>query len=204
MTNKTNNWQKYIPVLLAAALLYLAFRGVKWAEILDTFRKARLEFLLLAFIIQSSSFFIRSLRWRTLLKVEKPISVINIFWATMIGYLGNNLLPARAGELIRTWALGNKTGLSKTFIIGTILVERGMDVVFLVLIGLVSLNTLSGLPVWMPNAIKSLTVLGFILLVGILLAPRMEKFIIQLINRMHFLLEVMRARIILFTQKLLN
>ena len=146
----------------------------------------------------------RSIRWRMLLSAEKPISIINVFWGTMSGYLGNNLLPARAGELIRILAIGNNTGLSKTFILGTILVERGMDVAFLILVGLISLSSMSMLPIWLVQALRSAAVLGLILFGGILLAPRMEKFLQNKVNRLPWLSENLKTRVLMLMREFLS
>jgi uncharacterized protein (TIRG00374 family) len=189
-----NQWKNIIAVFLAAALLYLAFRNVLWAELWGIFQKGRSEFFILALLMQTCAYFTRSLRWRILLSADKPISVIKVFWGTMSGYLGNNLLPARAGEIIRTLALGNNTGLSKTFILGTILVERVVDVAFLVLVGLFSISSMIALPKWQLQAIKSIAILGLILLGGILLAPHIEKYLISIVRRLPSLSEKLKTK----------
>ena len=197
-------WRNTVAIFLAVTLLYLAFRNVHWAEILGIFQKGRLEIFLFAFLLQTSAYFMRSIRWRMLLSAEKPISIINVFWGTMSGYLGNNLLPARAGELIRILAIGNNTGLSKTFILGTILVERGMDVAFLILVGLISLSSMSMLPIWLVQALRSAAVLGLILFGGILLAPRMEKFLQNKVNRLPWLSENLKTRVLMLMREFLS
>lgn len=204
LKNIKNQSKNIATIFLAVTLLYLAFRNVHWTELLEIFQKGRPAIFLFAFLLQMSSYFIRSLRWYILLSAEKPIGIINVFWGTMSGYLGNNLLPARAGELIRTLAIGNNTGLSKTFIIGTILVECGMDVIFLVLVGLISFNNMSALPEWFLRGRKSIAILGLILLGGILLAPRMEKLLQSGVKWLPWLSENSKSRILIFIQKILS
>src|SRR5438093_13389991 len=98
---RASRWLLLLALLLAGALLFLAFRGVAWHDMLVTVRQGHLDYLALAALILSASYFIRGLRWRILLSAEKHIGPLTVFWATVVGYLGNNFLPARAGELIR-------------------------------------------------------------------------------------------------------
>jgi glycosyltransferase 2 family protein len=135
-------------------LLYLAFRGVDWREIVRTVQGARVEYLALALCRITVASFIRSLRWRVLLSAEKSLPSGTVFWATMAGYLGNNFLPARAGEVIRTVLIGQAADLSKSFVLATALTERMMDVVALVLISLAALSALQGLPAELLKAVQ--------------------------------------------------
>ena len=85
----------------------------------------------------------RGARWRALLA---PIAVIpfrRVLGYTYQGYLANNVLPARLGELVRTHALGEGEGLSRTTVLGTVVVERIVDTVMVVAIAAVSVLVLS-------------------------------------------------------------
>src|SRR5204863_1442896 len=82
---------------LAGVLLYYSLRGIEWLRVWSAIRGARLSIIALAVAITSSSLFLRSFRWRVLLSAEGNVSIPLAFWATSAGYLGNNLLPARAG-----------------------------------------------------------------------------------------------------------
>ncbi len=73
------------------------------------------------------------------MRSEARVPVLSVFWANMVGYLGNAYLPARAGELMRSALLGQKMGLGTSFVLATALSERILDAVTLVLIGSASL-----------------------------------------------------------------
>ena len=62
---------------------------------------------------------------------------------TYIGYLANNVLPARLGELYRSHALGEGEGVSRTTVLGTVVVERVVDTVMVVAIAAVAVLVLS-------------------------------------------------------------
>src|SRR5450631_3916449 len=87
---------------LAAVFLYYSLRGIDWPGVWTTLKSARPGVVLLSAGIMSVSLFLRSFRWRVLLSSQQSVSVPLAFWATAAGYLGNNVLPARAGEVVRT------------------------------------------------------------------------------------------------------
>src|SRR3954447_22270994 len=87
---------------LAAVLLYVSLRGIEWARVGQMLRTAYLPYIGLMVILNSAALFIRSIRWRVLLSAQGRVSVGNAFFATAAGYLANNVLPARAGEIVRT------------------------------------------------------------------------------------------------------
>jgi uncharacterized protein (TIRG00374 family) len=172
--NARGRWSLLAAVSLAAVLLYFAFRGVNWREILATVRQARPEFLALAACVGSASYFVRGLRWRILLSAEKPLARMTAFWATMTGYLGNNYLPARAGEVVRSVLVGRGAGLSQSFALATALTERMLDAITLVLIGLAAVMALPDLPDWLLSAVRVMGIVGLAGLVMVLAATRLE------------------------------
>ena len=101
----------------------------------------------------------RSLRWRLLLNAEAQFDVLTVFWATMAGYLGNNFLPARAGELVRTFIISSRSSLSKTYVLTTALSERMMDAIALVLWSSVILLGVRPKPAWLDQVSRTAAVL---------------------------------------------
>jgi uncharacterized protein (TIRG00374 family) len=173
-----------ITIVLAAVLLFLAFRGIDWNEMLTTLQRAHPERLLVASAILTLSFFLRALRWRVLLSAERLIPPITVFWGTSVGYLGNSVLPARAGEIIRSVLIGRKANLSKSYVLATALTERITDAIFLVLIVLITLSTFADVPNWLQSASRAMALLGVGGFAVLLLAPRFEPFIVRLLARL--------------------
>ena len=153
-------WYLALTIVIAAILLVLAIRGVSWPEMVETLRKADPKYLVFIFLLGSLSVFIRGLRWGLLISAEKQIHALTMFWATAIGYVGNTFLPARAGEVIRSMMLGEKTGVSKSYVLATALTERIFDVVTLVLIGVFVVPSIGNLPEWLPEAMRVMGILG--------------------------------------------
>jgi uncharacterized protein (TIRG00374 family) len=74
----------------------------------------------------------RAARWRWLLIPIKVVRYLRMLGYTFIGYLANNVLPARLGELVRSHAAGEGEGISRTTVLGTVVVERLVDTVIVV------------------------------------------------------------------------
>ncbi len=174
MNSPRPRWSLLVALALAALLLYLAVRGLNWRELWHTIRAARFGYLIPAVLIGQMSLVLRALRWRVLLKAEKDVSPVTVFWAMMAGYLGNNFLPARAGEVIRSVALGRKAGMSKSWVFATALTERLLDAVALVLFSLAAVFSLGRSSQWLVKAWKVMGVAGVAGIITLFAVPRFE------------------------------
>lgn len=124
--------------LLSIFFLWLAFRHARFEEVSRALRGARYDLLLLTFVPTMASFALRAARWRILLEAVKPIPFLPLFRSTMIGFMGNNLFPARLGEVLRAYSIGRSANVSRSAAFGSIVVERIFDIaVLLLLFGIV-------------------------------------------------------------------
>jgi uncharacterized protein (TIRG00374 family) len=149
-----------LSTLLAGVLLYFSVRGVDWRTVFKTIAGAQWIYIAAALAITTSSFFWRSVRWRVLLNAEANFSVATVFWANMAGYLGNNFLPARAGELIRSFLISGRSTLSKAYVLTTALGERLMDVIALVLWSSLILLWMDPKPQWMAGLSRTMAIVA--------------------------------------------
>lgn len=118
-----------ISFLLTAVFLYLAFRNTNVEDLWNSLKGANLWWIAALVPIGLFSHLVRALRWRYLLApIKANTSVRNLFSAVMIGYMVNNVLP-RAGELVRSYAIGRLEAISKSSALGTVVVERILDTV---------------------------------------------------------------------------
>ncbi|TFG67063.1 MAG: flippase-like domain-containing protein [Thermomicrobiales bacterium] len=85
----------------------------------------------------------RGARWRALLAPIARLPYRRVLGYTYIGYLANNVLPARLGELYRSHALGDREGISRTTVLGTVVVERVVDTIMVVAIAAAAVLILS-------------------------------------------------------------
>ena len=119
---------------LGIVLLYFAFRGIAFDELGKTLREANFWWIGLSLLFAFLSFFSRARRWVLLIEPLgfKP-TFRNTYHSLMVGYLSNFALP-RLGEVTRCVTLGNREKIPVDSLIGTVIIERVIDLVMLLLI----------------------------------------------------------------------
>jgi uncharacterized protein (TIRG00374 family) len=151
------------------ALLYLA-RQFNLADLLATFRAIDLLTLAPVSLLIITSFIIRAQRWRLLVKHEPRVRYWPSLSALMIGYLFNNVLPARAGDIARALELGRTERMSRTKVLATLVSERTLDLVATLSILSVVLISYPALPSWLQAAGASVAAVALALLATLVLA----------------------------------
>ena len=121
------DWKFWIGISVSAVFLWLSLRNADFREVAQAFRTANYWWVIPSVAANLMGLVVRSFRWRFLLKPIRLIRMRDLFSSTMIGFMGNNLFPARLGELLRAYVLGIKTGVSKTASFATIILERMFD-----------------------------------------------------------------------------
>lgn len=117
----------WLGVAVSVALLWVAFRGVSVDEVWAELRRVRPLWLVPVVASIFVRFWLTALRWQLLLRPVKHVGVHRLFAVTMVGFMANNLLPARLGELVRAYALGRTEGLPVSLPFATIVLERVFD-----------------------------------------------------------------------------
>ncbi len=127
------HWLTVVGAVFTLVSLYLAFRGIHFHQVVDVLRQARYGWAVPVVGATLLSIWLRALRWKLMLEPVKPVSVRKSFSATMIGFMANNVLPMRLGELVRAYSLGRNSGVSKSSAFATIVVERAFDLLAILL-----------------------------------------------------------------------
>jgi uncharacterized protein (TIRG00374 family) len=132
---------------ISLVLLVWALRGVHLHEVLGHLRNAHALPLLAAVILATLTYPIRLIRWRLLLRDTDggPLPAGPLWHAVAIGFMANNTLPFRAGELVRVLAATRLTGARFSSVLSSLAVERIFDGLAVVLLLSVAL-LLSNLP----------------------------------------------------------
>src|SRR5215471_4178050 len=117
----------WLGVAVSAVLLWVAVRGVSLDEVLQQLRQVHTPWLVPLIVSIILRFWLTALRWQLLLKPVKRVGVHRLFAITMIGFMANNVLPARLGEFVRAYALGRSESLSPSLPFATIVIERIFD-----------------------------------------------------------------------------
>jgi len=155
------NIKTIIGVLISAFFMYLAVRKVDFHEMMNSFAKAEYWYILPGLVIIFLSHWLRAVRWRFLMEPIAPVKLNRLFSALLIGYMGNAFLPAHLGELIRAYIIGKKENISASTVLGTVIVERIVDVFTLLLLLGVAVIVFP-FPAWVRNS-------GYIFLAAIVL-----------------------------------
>ncbi len=138
-------WQFWVGVLISLLFLYLALRGLRLNELGEAMAGANYWWLLPGIAVYFVGVWARAWRWRHLLLPLKSISTARLFPITTIGYFGNNILPARAGELLRAVVLKRQEDVPISASLATIIVERVFDGVIMLAFVFINLPELARL-----------------------------------------------------------
>jgi len=114
-------------LFISMLFLYFAFRDVSWGDFLQYILGIQYQWLIPAGISVILSFIVRAIRWKMLVAPIQKVKFDNTFSATMIGYMGNNILPFRLGDLLRAFAFAKDTGIRKSTTLASLLLERILD-----------------------------------------------------------------------------
>jgi len=135
---------------------WLVLRSVDLAAAADTLRTANPVWIAVMFVTVCLDVGARGGRWKVLLTPIASIPYRRVLGYTYIGYLANNVLPARLGELVRSHSLGEKEGIARTTVLGTVVVVAiaAISVLVLSIRGVMTSAVLLGL------AFASLLVIG--------------------------------------------
>jgi len=158
-------------IALAAGFLALAFRDIEWEQLARVAQGANLGVLLGSLLVGSVNLGVRALRWHVLLSPGRPGSFLETFWVVTVGYLGNSVLPMRAGDLGRSYLMGRRSGMGGSFALATTAAERVFDAIFLVVLGGLALQGHPALPPWLSKGLALLAVAALGALLGLLLLP---------------------------------
>ena len=147
------NWKFWLGIVIGAVFLFLAFRGIDFRELGEAFKEADYLLLIPISLLTIVSVWVRAYRWHYLLQPVRRLPMKSLFSATAIGLMANNLFPARLGEFVRAYAIGEKGSISKSASFATIVLERifdGMTVLFFLAVVLIFYSF--SLPDWMSSA----------------------------------------------------
>ena len=114
-------------------LLALFFLTVDLRFMLNALGSANYWLVAPAVVVYQLSVLFRTLRWQRLLRHMRSVKLLRLYPVVVVGYMANNLLPMRLGELVRSYYVGQREGVSKAAALMTIFVERLMDALTLLL-----------------------------------------------------------------------
>ena len=139
LKNKIYNSLKIIlPLLLSVLFISYALEDFNYTLFIDSLKNANYLFIISSILLLIIIIFLRSLRWKLLF--TKQLKINDLYQSQLIGYMGNNIFPLRLGELLKALFLEKKSKISKYEIIGTVILERVLDLIGLIILFLILLN----------------------------------------------------------------
>lgn len=131
---------KTFGIFISVIFLFLIFQNIDLNNVVESMKAFNIYYAIPAIITYALSYIIRSMRWKKLLSVSKDINFLGVLKALYIGYMANNLLPARMGEIYRAHIIGTEQNIKRSSALASIVVERIFDglILFIMLLILVS------------------------------------------------------------------
>ena len=151
----------WIGIAISAFFLFLLFRKIDFDKLVAAFRLLDYRFIPPALALTFVSYFLRAVRWKSLLLPIKRTRLGNLFPSTLIGYMANNLLPARLGEFVRAYSLGQKEHIGTSAVFASLVVDRLCDGFTVLLVLLITFFTIH-LPPGMEHIQGGLVTGGYV------------------------------------------
>jgi hypothetical protein len=123
-------------ILISILFLFLLFHNLDLKQVWSSIKSFNLLYSIPAVLLYALSYIVRSLRWKELLSISKEIEFKSVIKALYIGYMANNLLPARMGELYRAHVIGTDQKITRSSALASIIAERVFDglILFILLV----------------------------------------------------------------------
>jgi glycosyltransferase 2 family protein len=176
------DWKAGLGITISVVLLYITFSGMDLADVWVQLRGVNIPIFALSTAIITSVFWIRAWRWRAILTPVADVPFRARFAAVNIGFMGNNLLPARMGEFLRAYSLSRTAPVSLVATLASLVVERLFDgimviaLLFLAMLGPLFPEFAGAQEFSVPGTGQTLTIAGlarsvavFVLAIGVFL-----------------------------------
>ncbi len=159
---------------LSLVFIYFIFQKTDIGPFVEAIKRADYIYIIPVAAFSIVGFLFRALRWQCFLHPLKPLPFSKVWSATAIGYMAINVLPMRLGELVRPYAIGVLGGISKSSALATIVVERVLDMVFLMIFFAIVLFIVE-LPPWFVQGSYAILVIIAVALAFLLFLFIQEK-----------------------------
>jgi uncharacterized protein (TIRG00374 family) len=177
-----SSWQLWLGIIFSLIFLILALRGVDLKMTATTLQNSNILLLCVAagcFVVSTAA---KALRWRLLLASRRPPSFMRAFLILSIGLMVNAFLPARLGEFARAYLMGEAEADSKVYVLGTIVLEKVADLLFL-LLSIFTLLFWMKLPKWLIGPARGTALVLLILVISLLILFWKKEILLAILER---------------------
>lgn len=158
------SWRAWLGIAISAVFLYVAFRGQDLGDLRRAVNAANLWWIFPALVLYFIGVWLRATRWSVLIRPLANVDSRALFPVVVIGYMANNVLPLRTGELVRAYLIRRNYGVRKTSVLATIAVERIFDGFTMLSFMLVATTFVS-----FTSELRHLAIIAFVLFTGLLI-----------------------------------
>ncbi len=158
-------WQFWLGLVISVFLLWLALRGLKLDEVAGYLRAGNYWWLVPGVAVYFLAVGVRTWRWDYLLRPLKRVPLKRLFPVVVIGYMGNNILPWRIGELLRAYVLKRNEQVRISSSLATVIAERIFDGLVMLLFVFVGLPTAP----FLSDALRTTVIVGSVVFFGALI-----------------------------------
>ena len=165
------DFKSWAGIAVSGFFMVLLFRKIDFHLLWAALLTVDYRYIIAALVATFISYLLRAVRWHYLLILEKRIPLSSLYPATIIGYMANNLLPARLGEFVRAYVLAQKEGLQTPTVFASLVIDRLFDGFTVMLLLVYTLFALK-LPQEMAyagDALKTGGAVTFVLYAGIII-----------------------------------
>jgi len=140
--------------------LIIALWGIELEQVRQGFLRANYASLPILLGLLFFFFWLKAIRWRLLLQPLRDFRTKEVVPSLMIGFMGNNVLPAHLGELIRVFVLAREFSLAKAAVFSSVVLERLLDTAVVLIFLVMSFMLMEALPPWVEAGIPLMAVLA--------------------------------------------
>ena len=137
--NIKNIFKLFLTIVISLFFITYALKDFNYSIFIKSVNNANYFYIYLSILILLITIQLRAIRWHLLFK--ENIKVNSLYKAQLIGYMCNNLLPLRFGEFFKSYYLEKKLKISKYKVFGTVVLERFLDLIGMLFLVLITMNT---------------------------------------------------------------
>ena len=186
-----NKRQLWLGIFVSLICLGAIFYFIRPEEIIDALKTARYGYLIFGAMGIIAFLMIRAVRWRFMLNNDAPLSTV--FHIQNIGYLISTVLPLRLGDVARAVLIGNVPPITISRGISTMVVERVLDMLFIVTLLPFTLASIDYLPAWMRLGARASGILAITAIIVLIIAANQRAWAVRIVRRILEFLPFMNA-----------
>ncbi len=177
----SNRRQLWLGIIISIICLAAIFYFIQPQEIIDALKAANYGYLVLSGMGIIAFLMIRAVRWRFMLNNDAPW--LTIFHIQNIGYLISTILPFRLGDVARAVLIGSVPPITISRGISTMVVERVLDMLFIVTLLPFTLASISYIPDWMRLGARASGILAIAAIVILIIAANQRAVAARIVTR---------------------